>query len=93
MKLLKCTWLSMQDYYENMEKKSITILTIRNKALDRYIKNERYCSFAFFHEPQNFDTRGRLLDKDLKTQNREISGNLFFKINPTVASTIATKYR
>lgn len=93
MKLLKCTWLTMQDYYEYMQKKSIILLTIRNKALDQYLKNEKYCTYAFFNEPQDFDTRGRLLDKDGKSQNREISGNLFFKITPKVASTIATKYR
>ncbi len=93
MQQVKCTWLASQDYYERMQKKELIVLAIRNSRLDRRFKNERYCTYAVFDDPQPFDQRGRLLDKEDKTRNRELSGNIYYKVTDRIAATITMQYK
>ncbi len=93
MQQVKCTWLASQDYYERMQKKELIVLAIRNSRLNRNFKNERYCTYAVFDDPQPFDQKGRLLDKEDKTRNRELSGNIYYKVTDRVAATITMQYK
>ncbi|MGZ8558693.1 MAG: hypothetical protein ACXWWC_10180 [Chitinophagaceae bacterium] len=93
MQKTHCTWLNNLDYYENLEKKFLVFISVRDKKLNAFLRSEKYFTLVFFDQSQPFDEKGRLLDKeDLKTI-RLINGGVFRKINDKVGYALTGKYR
>lgn len=90
---IQCTWITTLDYYENLAKKYLVLMSVRNKALNQAFKGESYCTLAFFERPQPFDKRGRFLDRSDKKRRRQINGAELFRVNDRVGYTITKQYR
>ena len=93
MQKTHCTWITNLDYYEKLEKKFLVFISVRDKKLNVFLRPEKYFTLVFFDQPQSFDEKGRILDKeDLKTI-RLINGGVFRKINEKVGYALTGKYR
>ncbi len=88
-----CTWVSNIDYYENYEKKYLLFMSVRSKRLEAFLKPEKYYTLIFFEEPQPYDTKGRLIDKADKKNNRRINDQVFHKVTEKVFYAITDNYR
>lgn len=93
MQQIQCTWITKLDYYENFDKRFLTLLAVRNKALNNAFKGESYCTLAFFDRPQPFDEKGRLLDRADRRRNRQINGYKLNRVNDRVGYAITKNYR
>lgn len=88
-----CTWITTLDFYEKRQKKHLVFLTIRHKDLTAKWKDEKYFTLAFFSSRQLYDHKNRLLDKDLATQKRSINGEIFYKVNDSIAYAYTGHFR
>lgn len=93
MRQNSCTWITTLDYYEKRQRKQLYFLSIRHKDLTAKWKDEKYFTLAFFSSKQLFDHKNRLLDKDLDTQKRSINGEIFYKVNDSIAYTYTGHFR
>ncbi len=93
MQKTHCTWITNLDYYENMEKKFLVFISVRDKKLNTFLRSEKYFTLVFFEQPQPFDEKGRLLDKEDLKAIRLINGGVFRKINDKVGYALAGNYR
>ena len=93
MQKTHCTWITNLDYYENMEKKFLVFISVRDKKLNTFLRSEKYFTLVFFDQPQPFDEKGRLLDKEDLKAIRLINGGVFRKINDKVGFALTGKYR
>lgn len=93
MRQNSCTWITTLDYYEKRQRKQLYFLSIRHKDLTAKWKDEKYFTLAFFSSKQIFDHKNRLLDKDFDTQKRSINGEIFYKVNDSIAYTYTGHFR
>ena len=93
MQRAHCTWITNLDYYENRQKKELIFLSVRHKALEDFLKPEKYFTLALFNEKQPVDDRKRLLDKEGTLQLRKINGKVYRSILPTVFYAVTDSYR
>ena len=92
MKKMRCTWITNLDYYERRQEKYMVFLSLRHNKLGSNRK-EKYFTVAFFDQPQFFDNKGRLLDKEKGRAIRKINGQVFYKINNRVCFTLSGTFR
>lgn len=93
MQALQCTWITKVDYYENLTERFLTLMAVRNKALNSTFKGESYCTLAFFEWPQPYDEKGRFLDRADRKRNRMINGYKLNRVNDHVGYAITKHYR
>lgn len=93
MQQAKATWISKLDYFVNREQKYLVLLSIRNRKLNSLFKSERYFVLAFFNNPQAYDKKGRLLDKDDQKRHRLINGEIFHRLNDQLFYAVMDRYR
>lgn len=93
MQDIQCTWLTKLDYYEDLNKRYLTLMAVRNKALNSTFKGESYCTLAFFERPQPFDEKGRFLDRSNRKRNRTINDYKLQRVNDRVGYAITRHYR
>ncbi|MET0635405.1 MAG: hypothetical protein ABWZ25_05230 [Chitinophagaceae bacterium] len=93
MQRAHCTWITNLDYYENREKKELLFLSVRHKALEVFLKPEKYFTLALFNQPQPVDEKKRLLDKESVNQLRKINGKVYRSINPEIFYAVTDSYR
>ncbi|OSZ77438.1 hypothetical protein CAP36_13715 [Chitinophagaceae bacterium IBVUCB2] len=92
MKQMRCTWITNLDYYERGQEKFMVFLSLRHNKLGSKRK-EKYFTVAFFDQPQFFDNKGRLLDKEKSRTIRKINGQIFYKINNRACFTLSGTFR
>ncbi len=92
MKQMRCTWITNLDYHERGEAKFMVFLSLRHNKLGSNRK-EKYFTVAFFDQPQFFDNKGRLLDKENSRTIRKINGQVFYKINNRACFTLSGTFR
>ncbi len=92
MKKMRCTWITNLDYYERRQEKYMVFLSLRHNKLGSKRK-EKYFTVAFFDQPQFFDDKGRLLDKEKSRNIRKINGQVFYKINSRACFTLSGTFR
>ena len=63
MQKAHCTWITNLDYYEKRNRKELMFISVRHKALESFLKPEKYFTLALFNEPQPVDEKKRLADK------------------------------
>ena len=93
MQKAHCTWITNLDYYEKMEKKYLVFISARDKKLNAFLRSERYFTLAFFDQPQPYDEKGKLLDKEDLKRIRLINDGVFRGINDKVSYALTGKYR
>lgn len=93
LKQIGCTWVDQLDFYEGGIKKHLVLMAVRNKALNSAFKGESYCLLTFFDSPQIYDAKGRILDKQEKRIKKQINGYHLYRVNDSVAYSIAKQYR
>lgn len=93
MQRAHCTWITNLDYYENRRKKELLFLSVRHRALESFLKPEKYFTMALFNEPQPLDDKKRLLDKEGVSQLRKINGKVYRSINGKTFYALADSYR
>lgn len=93
MQDIQCTWITKVDYYENLTEHFLTLMAVRNKALNSTFKGESYCTLAFFERAQPFDEKGRFLDRSDKRRNRTINDYKLYRVNDKVGYAITKHYR
>lgn len=93
MQKAHCTWITNLDYYEDRERKFLVFISVRDENLKSFLRPEKYFTLAFFDEPQPFDEKGRLLDKEDLKRMRKINDGIFRKINDKVFYALAGKFR
>ncbi len=92
MRKIHCTWITNLDYYENRQEKYMVFLSLRNKETATS-RREKYFTIVFFDQPQYFDSKGRLLDKEKSRNIKKINGQTFYKINERVCFTLSGSFR
>lgn len=92
MKQMRCTWITNLDYYERGQEKFMVFLSLRHNKLGSNRK-EKYFTVAFFDQPQFFDIKGRLLNKEKSRTIMKINGQVFYKINNRVCFTLSGTFR
>ncbi|MEO5942557.1 MAG: hypothetical protein ABIP30_12120 [Ferruginibacter sp.] len=95
MQRIKCTWLNNFDYYVNDKQHRLIFMSIKPFGFRYPFMPVKYYILAFFFEPQNFDDKGRLLDREGRKRLRKINDAVFRKIEKSnrVCYTIGEKYR
>lgn len=93
MQRVHCTWITNLDYYENREEKYLVFISIRHRKLKAFLKPEKYFTLAFFDRRQNYDEKGRLLDKVDRKNIFKINGGVFRKLNDRVCYSVAGNFR
>jgi len=92
MKQMRCTWITNLDYYERGQEKYMVFLSLRHNKLGSKRK-EKYFTVAFFDQPQFYDNKGRLLDKEKSRNIMKINGQVFYKINSRACFTLSDTFR
>lgn len=93
MQKAHCTWITNLDYYEKRQKKFLVFISVRDRKLDALLRPEKYFTLVFFDQPQPFDQKGRLLDKEDLKKMRKINGTIFRKINGKVYYALSGQFR
>ena len=93
MQAAHCTWITNLDYYEKGKRKYLVFISVRDKKLEAFLQPEKYFTLAIFDEPQPYDERGRLLDKENLKQMRKINGGVFRRINDKVFFALSKQFR
>jgi len=93
MKQIKCTWINTLDYYVDRQKKLLTFMSIRNKALRVPFAPEKYFILTFYEQPQYYDADGILLDKRNVRRIRRVNNEIFHRITDKVCYTLSAKFR
>ncbi len=93
MQTVQATWISKLDYFVNREQKYLIFMSVRHRKLKGLLKPERYFTLAFFSNPQLYDRRGRLLDKDDQKTHRRINGEIFRRLNDRLFYAVMDRYR
>jgi hypothetical protein len=93
MQTVQATWISKLDYFVNRERKYLIFMSVRHRKLSGLLKPERYFTLAFFNNPQLYDRRGRLLDKDDQKTHRRINGEIFRRLNDRLFYAVMDRYR
>jgi hypothetical protein len=93
MQQAHCTWITNLDYYEKRQKKFLVFISVRDKELHAFLRSEKYFTLVFFDEPQPFDEKGRLLDKEDLEKPRRINSSIFWKINDRVFYALSGQFR
>lgn len=93
MKEIKCTWINTLDYYVDGNKRLLTFLSIRHKALDIPFSPKKYFILTIYEQPQYYDAEGRLLDKRNLRRLRKVNNEIFWRINDKVCYTLSAKFR
>lgn len=90
---IHCTWVNNFDYYVDDQKKSLIFISIKPIALNPLLSYKKYYILSFFPRPQQFDEKGRLLDKRKIRRLRKINGDIFYRINDKVCYAISGQFR
>lgn len=93
MQRIRCTWLNNFDYYVDNKEHHLIFVSIKPLAFRYPFMPVKYYILAFFFEPQSFDDKGRLLDREGRKRIRRINDAVFRKINERVCYTIGEKFR
>lgn len=93
MRSVHCTWINKMDYFINRKRHSIIYLSVREKALDSWLKAEQYYTIAFFEEKQYFDSKGRLVAKPGDKIPMRINYALYRKITDNICYAITENFR
>lgn len=93
MKQIKCTWINTLDYYVDRQKKLLTFMSIRNKALRVPFAPEKYFILTFYKQPQYYDADGILLDKRNVRRIRRVNNEVFRRITDKVCYTLSARFR
>lgn len=93
MQKANCTWITNLDYYEKRKKKFLVFISVRHKELNAFLRPEKYFTLVFFDEPQPYDDKGRLLDKEDLEKPRKINSSIFWKINDRVFYALSGQFR
>ncbi len=90
---IRCTWVNNFDYYVDDKKKLLILMSIKPVALHPILSYKKYYILTFFSQPQQFDEKGRLLDKRRLRRLRKINGEVFHRINDKVCYAISGQFR
>ncbi len=93
MKKTQCTWINTLDYYTSGQKRFLTFMSIRHKALSAPFSQEKYFILTFYKQPQYYDENGILLDRRNLRRARKVNNEIFRRINDRVCYTISAKFR
>lgn len=93
MQRVHVTWLTNLDYYENREQKYLVFMSMRHRKLKAFLKAEKYFTLAFFDRRQNYDEKGRLLDKIDRKNIFKINGGVFRKLTDRVSYSVSGNFR
>ncbi len=93
MKEIRCTWINTLDYYVDDNKRLLTFLSIRHKALDIPFSPKKYFILTIYEQKQYYDAQGRLLDKRNLRRLRKVNNEIFWRINDKVCYTLSAKFR
>lgn len=93
MQLIKCTWINTLDYYVDGDRKFLTFLSMRHKAMDVPFSSRKYIILTFYKQPQYYDSNGMLLDKKSLRRLRRINNEEFIRINDRVCYTLSSHFR
>jgi hypothetical protein len=93
MKQIKCTWINTLDYYVDGNKRLLTFLSVRHRAMDVPFSSKKYIILTFYKQPQYYDSEGRLLDKKSVRRLRRINNEEFQRINDRVCYTLSSHFR
>lgn len=95
MQRIRCTWVNNFDYYVNDKEHRLIFMSIKPLAFRYPFMPVKYYILAFFFEPQSFDGKGRLLDREGRKRLRKINDAVFRKIETSnrICYTIGEKYR
>lgn len=90
---IRSTWVNNFDYYVDDRKRVTTMISIKPLVRQPIFSYKKYYILTFFNQPQNFDEKGRLLDRRRTKRLRKINGEIFYKITDKVCYTIAGQFR
>ena len=93
MRIVKCIWINMLDYYIAEEKNTLVFIAIRPLGMNNPFTNNKYYILTFFSKQQYFDKEGTLLARNKHKRQREINGDIFRRINDKVCYTISDRFR
>ncbi len=93
MQSIRCTWVNNFDYYVDEQKKFLILISIKPVALHPLLTYKKYYILTFYSQPQQFDEKGRLLDKRKRRRLRKINGEIFHRINDKVCYTVSGQFR
>ncbi|MEI9956268.1 MAG: hypothetical protein WDM90_08190 [Ferruginibacter sp.] len=93
MQSIRSTWIKNLDYYVDGKKNDVVFLSIKPVALKAPLSYQKYYILAYFNQPQQFDSKGRLLDKKQRKRLRKINGEAFSRINDKVCYAVSGNFR
>lgn len=93
MQSIRCTWVNNFDYYVDEQKKSLIFISVKPVSLHPLLSYKKYYVLTFYSQPQQFDEKGRLLDKKKRRRLRKINGEIFYRINDKVCYAISGQFR
>jgi hypothetical protein len=88
-----CTWITKLDYYENLQRKYLVFVSVRDRKLNAFLRPEKYFTLAFFDRSQPYDKEGRLLDTEDSRKVRKINSSVFHRINDKVFYALSGHFR
>ena len=93
MRLVKCIWINMLDYYVEEQKNELVFIAIRPIGMNNPFTNKKYYILTFFSKQQYFDKEGNLLARNKHKRRREVNGDFVRRINDKVCYTISDRFR
>lgn len=90
---IKAAWITSFDYYVNDRERSLIFISIKPKLIRQLFAPPKYYILAYFDQPQNFDSKGRLLDGRRTKRLRKLKDQVFTRITDRICFTVAEKYR
>ena len=93
MRLVKCIWINMLDYYVDEQKNDLVFIAIKPIGMNNPFTNKKYYILTFFSKQQYFDKDGNLLARNKHKRMREVNGDIVRRINDKVCYTISDRFR
>ena len=90
---IRCTWVDNFDYYVDERKRSVIMVSIKPVGAQPILSYKKYYILTFFSQPQNFDAKGRLLDRRRLSRLRKINGEVFMRVTDKVCYSISGQFR
>jgi hypothetical protein len=93
MQKVRCTWVNNFDYYVDSRERRLIFISIKPVAFRYPFMPTKYYILAYFFEPQNFDAKGRLLDRKDRKRLRKINDAVFRRLTDKICYTIGERFR
>jgi len=93
MRLVKCIWINMLDYYVDVQKNDLVFIAIKPLGMNNPFTNKKYYILTFFSKQQYFDNDCKLLARNKHKRMREVNGDIVRRINDKVCYTISDRFR